>query len=236
MEDEDGIERRVKADGTALWYRYGVLHRDDGPAMEYPSGEKRWLQFGELHREDGPAIIRPNGSTQWFRDGVCHREDGPAIERADGTKEWWLNGEHWWDGASILAQQRAEKARAMNLTEDDGVEREVRPDGTVLWYRYGLLHRDRAPAVEYPSGEQRWYLWGRPHREDGPAISRPDGSQEWFRNGKPHREDGPATVSTSGTENYYLNGERWDRGASIVARGKAEKAVAMKMKPTLKPR
>lgn len=112
-EDQDGVERRVERDGRVLWYRYGVLHRDNGPAVEYPSGEQWWFQFGKEHREDGPAIIRPDGSKEWFRDGKCHREDGPAVERLDGTQRWYLNGELWEDGPSVIARQRAEKARAV---------------------------------------------------------------------------------------------------------------------------
>lgn len=47
---------------------------------------------GLLHREDGPAVERSNGSREWFLDGQRHREDGPAIEYHDGTHEWYLDG------------------------------------------------------------------------------------------------------------------------------------------------
>lgn len=47
-----------------------------------------------LHREDGPAVEYANGNKQWFLNGKCHREDGPAIELAGGFKAWWLNGEY----------------------------------------------------------------------------------------------------------------------------------------------
>src|SRR6056300_848066 len=46
-----------------------------------------------LHREDGPAIDYANGDKSWFLDGKRHREDGPAIEWADGYKAWYINGE-----------------------------------------------------------------------------------------------------------------------------------------------
>ena len=105
--EEDGEEIKVQRDGAKHWYRHGVLHRDDGPAVERPGGEKWWFQFGKEHREDGPAIERADGSKQWFRDGLCHCEDGPAIESADGSKEYWLNGEKWEDGASIIARRKA---------------------------------------------------------------------------------------------------------------------------------
>lgn len=37
-----------------IWTKY--LHREDGPATEYPNGDKEWYLNGKLHREDGPAI------------------------------------------------------------------------------------------------------------------------------------------------------------------------------------
>ena len=107
---EDGVEIKVERDGTRLWYLHGVLHRDNGPAVERPEGDYRWYQFGKEHREDGPAIERPNGTKEWFRNGKHHREDGPAVEYGDGRKEYCLNGEKWDDGASIIARRKAEKS------------------------------------------------------------------------------------------------------------------------------
>ena len=45
-----------------------------------------------LHREDGPAIEWRIGSKEWWIDGARHREDGPAIERESGYNSWYLNG------------------------------------------------------------------------------------------------------------------------------------------------
>ena len=49
-------------------------------------------QNGVLHRNDGPAMEKINGSTAWMLNGNFHRADGPAIEGQNGHKEWWLNG------------------------------------------------------------------------------------------------------------------------------------------------
>ena len=80
-EYEDGVERRVERDGRVVWLLYGILHRDGGPAVQGPNGEQR------------------------------HREDGPASQGAGGSQSWYLNGETWNDGPSIVARQRAERAR-----------------------------------------------------------------------------------------------------------------------------
>jgi hypothetical protein len=44
-----------------------------------------------LHREDGPAVEYASGSKIWYLNGKRHREDGPAIEYANGDKAWYLN-------------------------------------------------------------------------------------------------------------------------------------------------
>ncbi len=47
---------------------------------------------GLIHRTDGPAIEWNDGSKEWRINGKRHREDGPTIERNDGYKSWYLNG------------------------------------------------------------------------------------------------------------------------------------------------
>ena len=48
-------------------------------------------QMTILHREDGPAVEYPNGYKSWYINGQSHRLDGPAIEWSDGNKSWYLN-------------------------------------------------------------------------------------------------------------------------------------------------
>jgi hypothetical protein len=55
-------------------------------------GTKRWSLNGLLHREDGPTIEWHDGGKEWYINNQRHREDGPAIEWANGKKYWWLNG------------------------------------------------------------------------------------------------------------------------------------------------
>ena len=47
-----------------------------------------------LHRDEGPAVEYADGDKAWWLNGKCHREDGPAYEGADGYKEWYLNDEY----------------------------------------------------------------------------------------------------------------------------------------------
>lgn len=56
-------------------------------------GTVRYTLDKEFHREDGPALEFPDGNRYWYRYGKYHREDGPAFEYGNGHKEWWLHGE-----------------------------------------------------------------------------------------------------------------------------------------------
>ena len=58
--------------GTKRYYKdnkFTVLHRLDGPAVEYTDGSKFWYKDGEQHRLDGPAVIYANGASYWVVDG-----------------------------------------------------------------------------------------------------------------------------------------------------------------------
>jgi len=44
-----------------------------------------------LHREDGPAVEWFTGSKSWYINNKRHREDGPAVESNTGHKSWWIN-------------------------------------------------------------------------------------------------------------------------------------------------
>jgi hypothetical protein len=45
-------------------------------------------KLGHLHREDGPALEWSSGDKSWWINGKRHREDGPSIEWINGYKEW----------------------------------------------------------------------------------------------------------------------------------------------------
>ena len=70
-----------------------ILHREDGPAVEWRSGSKEWFINGTRHREDGPAICGSHGYKCWYINGKRHRVDGPAQIYENGDKAWYINGE-----------------------------------------------------------------------------------------------------------------------------------------------
>jgi hypothetical protein len=56
--------------------------------------DTRWYLNGKAHREDGPAVEFASGNKYWYLNGQLHRKNGPAVEHADGAKYWYLNGEY----------------------------------------------------------------------------------------------------------------------------------------------
>ena len=86
-----GILKTIDEDGVIRWSKDGKVHREDGPAIIFPSGTKQWLLDGEFHRIGGPAVECPDGHREWYQFGKLHREDGPAIEQKDGSINWCLN-------------------------------------------------------------------------------------------------------------------------------------------------
>ena len=95
----------IDEDGTKLYYadcKMTIIHREDGPAVEYANGSKAWFLNGKLHREDGPAVEYSDGDKEWYLNGKpfaveingeLHRQDGQTFEAKDGRKQWGLNGE-----------------------------------------------------------------------------------------------------------------------------------------------
>ena len=55
--------------GTIRYFKDGLLHREDGPAVEWPNGDKEWFFEGKRHNENGPAVIAFNGDKFWFIHG-----------------------------------------------------------------------------------------------------------------------------------------------------------------------
>jgi len=66
----------IDEDGVIKWFNEdNQLHREDGPAIEYPNGDKHWFMYNRLHRLNGPAIPSRNGNIQfWYLNGIEYSE------------------------------------------------------------------------------------------------------------------------------------------------------------------
>lgn len=72
----------------------------------------------------------------------------------------------------------------LNHISDGG---RINQDGSISFYKKGLLHREHAPAFMTETTSE-WYFEGRLHREDGPAIVCDNGIKKWFVYGTEYNE------------------------------------------------
>ena len=77
------VTHKRKEKRWMMTYYREVIHRLDGPAMEYADGSKSWYVNGQLHRLYGPPVEYADGTKRWFVSGQLHRFDGPASEIAN---------------------------------------------------------------------------------------------------------------------------------------------------------
>jgi len=78
-----------------IYCKDGSYNKKYGNIDWYDTSGKQYFRGCLVHREDGPAIEWKNGSKIWYIDGKRHREDGPACEYSNGDKYWYLNGKEY---------------------------------------------------------------------------------------------------------------------------------------------
>jgi len=97
------------------------------------------------------------------------------------------------------------------------------PDGshklnnkTIIFTKYGQLHRDNGPAyISFSNGlyREQYYIFNILHRDNGPSQYETNGiytKSRWYKYGKLHREDGPSieNINENNVEQiWYLNGK-----------------------------
>ena len=69
------IEIEIDRYGNKRYCLNGLLHREDGPALECVYGDKYWYKHERLHREDGPACEWGNGNKYWYLNHKCYGMD-----------------------------------------------------------------------------------------------------------------------------------------------------------------
>lgn len=207
--------RVIDEDGNIVYLdMYDKPHRLDGPAVEYPNGDKEWYFHGELHRLDGAAAISHRGDKAWYVSGKKHRLDGPAIEVVNGERQWWIRGVKKTEEEfnRIVEHVRVETSPGGDrfylngsgkLSRTDGPAGE-KANGDRLWIVDGQIHRTDGPAVELAGGERMWMFNDMDHRIGGPAIEKPNGYKEWRVNGERHRLDGPAIEKEDGEKSWFI--------------------------------
>ena len=116
-------QMKVNKYGVKEWRLHGIMHREDGPAVERANGDKFWYHHGALHREDAPAAEYADGGKEWFLHGIMHREDGPAVEYDNGDKAWYLHGKEY---ANAAAWAKATLKQKNEPHDEESVQQFVR--------------------------------------------------------------------------------------------------------------
>lgn len=84
-------------DNSKVRYYKGIVHADEeteGPAVVMKNnGGEMFIKYGLLHRQNGPAVITSH-EVEYWRHGLLHRTGGPAILRSNGEEEYWDKGVH----------------------------------------------------------------------------------------------------------------------------------------------
>ena len=83
---------KIDARGNIIHYKNGtsIIHREDGPAIEWVDEDKQWYINGKPHRLDGPAIEFSNGDKLWYYNGRlidCNSKE--EFERMFKLKAFW---------------------------------------------------------------------------------------------------------------------------------------------------
>jgi len=86
-------------DGYKAFYdKQGLRHREGGPAIVQPNGDREYWTRGVRNRVDGAAFIYGKTREYWV-DGKLHREDGPAMYRSPkkaigmpAVTQYWIDG------------------------------------------------------------------------------------------------------------------------------------------------
>lgn len=218
-------------DARAFW-KEGLLHREDGPAIFHEAGWVKWYLEGKqildeagwgLCTKFNGVIECPNGYRSFWKKGLLHNESGPArfsrgIYHGHDPTEWYLEGD-------LLSREDWMEETQFSGVIDFGGRREQ--------IVKGQIHREDGPAVEYKNGVVSWWFEGRPMGfsewglctgfsgvvEVGAKDWMDDRGQEklYFEKGLLHREDGPAIEMNNlmGVGNSYqiwcLKGKTYDK-------------------------
>ena len=160
--ESEKVETKING---KIWFKFGLVHRDNDQPAYIDDNEQVWWKFGQIHRDnDLPANITANGDKYWFKNYKIHRDnDLPASISADDDKFWYQNG---------------------NLHRDNDLPAIIYSNGEKSWYQNSLKHRNGdLPAVITLYGKY-WYKNGIKHRDNNlPAVEFNDGGKEWWING-----------------------------------------------------
>lgn len=185
---------------TKITLKNGVLHNDNGPAVEIGDDFQLWFINGMLHRLNGPAVSKPDHIKEYWMYGKRRRPYSLApvvlCDNTNGSK--WLIDDQEMDLDQFLIYLKKNHSDKQITLEDD----------KVIFVKDGVPHNDDGPAIIWFNGSLEWRTCGKLHRSNGPAVMASNGTLMWYNNGKRHRLDGPAIEFPSRRKAWYIDGTR----------------------------
>lgn len=163
------------------WWKYGLLDRSNGPAVECLTGAHQWLMY-----VPGVQLEGNPGSKFWLRAGKFHRDNGPAIEHENGCQQWWNHGtlerlitpcaEAYYEPCTKVCTHRILARFSIRLCMRTYVGHRINAPARIVWY---MDKSGKRITDNY------WIIHGRLHRLDGPAVESSSADKnEWWINGR----------------------------------------------------
>lgn len=174
---------------AARFNAFRQLHGADAPALEYADGSYVWCRDGVLHRDgNAPAVVWGNGEMQaWFVDGALHRADGPALITKK-KQVWYERGKRHRDGDRPAVEwtdySKVKYYRRGMLHRDSGFPSVLVVGRYACFHERGHLHRHGGPAVVCWEHGAMWYASGR-CQGICPWGFLPADVREWLRQPQP---------------------------------------------------
>lgn len=180
---EQGLTLTI-TDEAVAWLKDGLPHNERGFSM-FNETAKYWTWKSLLHRMDGPAVQYNDGKEGYFIYGISFTKDDydyliEEINEGNLRVEIESRSGNIGDKDYIY--------RICFYDRDDRLHSEKTPaiihsDGGYVWKKHGVKHREEGPATLTLGGDIEYWVDGRLHRKDGPAIEYEDGEVEFYLNG-----------------------------------------------------
>lgn len=179
---EKGLTKTVNKYGAIYFYnKNGNLHNPAGPARIYTNGNEYWYKDGLLHREDGPAITYQYAGIKvkrFFIENKEVKESDLACNKILSSK-----ADKKSDKSDPLSIPYSPGTNKSVVERDKSTTIYVKNPEGQLHNEAGPALVMTTPLGTF-SG---WYINGKKHREDGPGtqyISTEKQSYSYFLNDK----------------------------------------------------
>ena len=216
----------IDENGVIVFYKSGIVHRSDGPAVIWPDNlpEEKYEQYLNFKYFKSNSIASyENDDSEMpgdVGDSITFKETFPPKEiladKNNSNGVMFKKGNQFYIYEDVPPKYHG----GMAWLKDGELHNENNPAivlncGSIFWLNNGLLHRDNdKPAIEYVGDlgtRQEFFIYGERHRENDPAIIenyRNDKKIHYFKKNKYHNENGPAFNGKIG-DIYYLEGNEY---------------------------